>query len=138
VLGFLKKEAEYRDIHVGLHADEDLPEILSDRGQLQQVFLNIINNAFAAVDDGGCINVELQQVDSNHVSVMIADNGKGISPQNMKRIFEPFFSTKTEQGGTGLGLSITYGLVEKLGGTIHVQSELGKGTTFTITLPIKR
>jgi signal transduction histidine kinase len=138
VLGFLKKEAEYRDIHIGLHAEEDLPEIQSDRGQLQQVFLNIINNAFAAVDDGGCINIELGRVDENRVAVMIADNGKGISPQNMKRIFEPFFSTKTKQGGTGLGLSITYGLVEKLGGTIHVQSELGKGTTFTIELPIKR
>jgi signal transduction histidine kinase len=138
VFGFLKKEAEYRDIHIGLHADEDLPEIQSDRGQLQQVFLNIVNNAFAAVDDGGWINIELQKIDTNRVAVMIADNGKGISRENIKRIFDPFFSTKTSQGGTGLGLSITYGLVEKLGGSIHVESELGKGTTFTIELPIKR
>jgi signal transduction histidine kinase len=138
VLGFLKKEAEYRDIHIGLHADEDLPEIQSDRGQLQQVFLNIVNNAFAAVDYGGWINIELQKIDTNRVAVMIADNGKGISRENIKRIFDPFFSTKTSQGGTGLGLSITYGLVEKLGGSIHVESELGKGTTFTIELPIKR
>ncbi|WP_462324965.1 sensor histidine kinase [Desulfoplanes sp.] len=138
VLEFLKKEAEYRDIHIGLHAGDHLPEIQSDRGQLQQVFLNIVNNAFAAVDDGGWINVELQKIGTNRVAVMIADNGKGISRENIKRIFDPFFSTKTKQGGTGLGLSITYGLVEKLGGRIHVESELGKGTTFTIELPIKR
>ncbi|PIE68624.1 MAG: two-component sensor histidine kinase [Deltaproteobacteria bacterium] len=138
VLGFLKKEAEYRDIHIGLHADEDLPEIQSDRGQLQQVFLNIVNNAFAAVDNGGEINIGLHKIGTNRVAVMIADNGKGISPENLKRIFDPFFSTKTKQGGTGLGLSITYGLVEKLGGSIRVQSQLGEGTTFTIELPVKR
>ena len=138
VLGFLKKEAEYRNVHIGLHADENLPEIQSDRGQLQQIFLNIINNAFAAVDDGGLINIELQKSGENDVAVIICDNGKGIRPKNIKRIFDPFFSTKTQQGGTGLGLSITYGLVQKLGGTIQVESELGKGTTFVITLPVKR
>ncbi len=138
VLGFLKKEAEYRDIHIDLHPEDDLPEIQSDRGQLQQVFLNIVNNAFAAVNDGGKINIRLHKVNANRVAVTIEDNGKGISQENIKRIFEPFFSTKTRQGGTGLGLSITYGLVEKLGGTIHVESEVGQGTIFTIELPIKR
>ncbi len=138
VLGFLNKEAAYRDIHIDLHAEEDLPEIQSDRGQLQQVFLNIINNAFAAVDDGGWITIDLRTSRENTVTVRIADNGKGISQKNIKKIFEPFFSTKTDTGGTGLGLSITYGLVQKLGGTIQVESELGTGTTFTIDLPVQR
>ncbi|MFA6811090.1 MAG: ATP-binding protein [Desulfoplanes sp.] len=138
VLSFLNKEAEYRGIHIDLHADDDLPEIQSDRGQLQQVFLNIINNAFAAVDDGGLITIDLHKSAADQVSVAIRDNGKGISPKNMKRIFDPFFSTKIGKGGTGLGLSITYGLVQKLGGTINVESELDKGTLFVVTLPLKR
>ena len=138
VLGFLNKEAEYRDIHIDLQADENLPEIQSDRGQLQQVFLNIINNAFAAVDAGGQIRITLRTSGAKSVNVTIRDNGKGISQKNIKRIFDPFFSTKTREGGTGLGLSITYGLVQKLGGTIQVESEVGKGTTFAIALPLKR
>lgn len=135
VLGFLDKEAQYRDIQVSLDIGPDIPEIVTDRGQLQQVLLNIINNAFAAVRNGGRIDIGLRASRSGFVIIEIADNGCGISPENMKRIFEPFFSTKSKQG-TGLGLSITYGLVKKLGGDIHVASEVGKGTTFTVTLPM--
>lgn len=135
VLGFLDKEAQYRDMEVSLDVPDNVPEIVTDKGQLQQVLLNIVNNAFAAVRDGGRIAIVLSVPDPSEVRIAITDNGCGISPENMKRIFEPFFSTKPKQG-TGLGLSITYGLVKKLGGMIEVQSQVGQGTTFTITLPV--
>ncbi len=134
VLGFLDKEAEYRDIQVSLDVQDPIPEIISDKGQLQQIFLNIVNNAFAAVQDGGSIKITVWQAD-DLLKVSFEDNGCGISQENLKRIFEPFFSTK-HQNGTGLGLSITYGLVKKLRGKLEVQSELHKGSTFTLSFPL--
>ncbi|MFW6357311.1 MAG: sensor histidine kinase [bacterium] len=134
VLGFLDKEAEYRDIQVSLDVQDPIPEIVSDKGQLQQIFLNIVNNAFAAVQDGGSIKITVWQAD-DLLKVSFEDNGCGISQENLKRIFEPFFSTK-HQNGTGLGLSITYGLVKKLRGKLEVQSELHKGSTFTLSFPL--
>lgn len=133
VLEFLNKEALYRSISINLEVKGASPELISDQGQLEQVFLNIINNAFAAIDDNGNIRV-LVSSDEDYVSVQVKDNGCGISEENLKRIFEPFFTTKHDQG-TGLGLSITYGLVKKLGGELHVESELGKGSTFAVILP---
>ncbi|MFH2010677.1 MAG: ATP-binding protein [bacterium] len=135
VLGFLDKEAAYRDINVAFDLREDLPNIKSDRGQLQQVFLNIINNAFAAVSDSGQIEITLLRVGADTVAVRIKDDGVGIPKENLERIFEPFFTTKPGVG-TGLGLSVTYGIIQKLGGTLRVQSEHGKGTLFTVELPI--
>jgi signal transduction histidine kinase len=137
VLGFLEKEAHYRKIQVNLDMPEDLPTIESDRGQLQQVFLNIVNNAFAAMGDGGKLDISAREVGDDQIAVRIVDNGSGIPEENLKHIFEPFFTTKKGQG-TGLGLSITYGIVEKLGGKLEVESTLGEGTCFTVTLPIQR
>lgn len=137
VFGFLEKEALHRNLNVAFHIDDRLPMIESDRGQLQQVFLNILNNAFAAVEDGGSIEISIMQVDDQYESVAISDNGSGILEADLKHIFEPFFTTK-KAGGTGLGLSITYGIVEKLKGKISVESEIGKGTKFTVILPIKQ
>ena len=134
VLGFHGKEADYRRIAVSLTAPEDLPELDSDRGLLQQVFLNILSNAFAAVGDGGRIDISLRQ-EGKMVTVAISDNGPGIPEEHIDRIFDPFFSTKAEYG-TGLGLSITFGIVQKLGGRIDVQSEVGSGATFTVRLPL--
>ena len=134
VLGFLEKEAEYRDINVTFNLPEEVPTIQSDRGQLQQIFLNIINNAFAAVEDGGNIQLGVTEADSEHVSVWVQDDGVGIPEENLRSIFEPFFSTK-KGAGTGLGLSITYGIAQKLGGEISVQSRVGAGTRFVVTLP---
>ncbi len=136
VLSFLGKEAAYRNIQIVFHVDEEIPQIESDRGQLQQVFLNIINNAVAAVGKDGHIDIWIEKTRDDRIRVRIRDDGHGISKENLKKIFEPFFTTKKEYG-TGLGLSITYGIVQKLGGTIDVESELGKGTTFTIALPVK-
>ncbi|MFP4083465.1 MAG: sensor histidine kinase [Desulfonatronovibrio sp.] len=135
VLEFLDKEAQYREIEVNLEIQGGTPELVSDQGQLEQVFLNIINNAFAAVEERGRIDVLITS-DEDHVRVRVTDNGCGISHENLKRIFEPFFTTK-EKHGTGLGLSITYGLVKKLGGELSVESEPGQGSTFTVSLPKK-
>jgi two-component system NtrC family sensor kinase len=138
VLGFLEKEASYRSISVHFHIPEGFPPIQSDRGQLQQVFLNIINNAFAAMKEGGRIDISMREErDEDAVAVIIKDNGHGISKEDLPRIFEPFFTTKKE-GGVGLGLSITYGIVEKLGGRISVESAVGRGTEFTVVLPAKK
>jgi two-component system NtrC family sensor kinase len=142
VLGFLDKEALYRDVHISLDLTEDLPTIESDRGQLQQVFLNFINNAMDATtnDEDESYQAEIiictWQKDEETVAVKICDNGCGIPPDKLKRIFEPFFTTKARGKGTGLGLSITYGIIDKLGGKISVESEVNQGTAFTIELPL--
>jgi len=135
-LKFLERELMYRNIEFELNLAEDLLPIASDRGQLQQVFLNLLNNALAAVDDGGRIIITSWEKDADTEAVSIKDNGCGMSEETLKNIFEPFFTTKKGKG-TGLGLPITYGIVKKLGGNIEVQSQEGKGTTFTIFLPKK-
>jgi two-component system, NtrC family, sensor kinase len=136
VLGFLSKEAEYRSLHMSVQVDDDVPQITSDRGRLQEILLNVINNSFAAMQDGGHLEVAVKRVKEDSVAVTITDDGCGIPRADMERVFEPFFSTRTGKGGTGLGLSITSGLVQELGGDIRVDSEVGKGTSFTVLLPI--
>jgi two-component system NtrC family sensor kinase len=137
VLEFLEKEASYREITVKFNYVGEPPPIVSDRGQLQQVFLNIINNAFAAVEDGGRIEIGVDRVGRDAVAVTIADDGIGIPEDQLDHIFDPFFTTK-KGAGTGLGLSITYGIVQKLGGQISVKSKVGEGTSFTVTLPLSQ
>jgi two-component system NtrC family sensor kinase len=136
VLGFLGKEAEYRSIKVTLDVAENLPRIESDTGRLQEIFLNIINNAFAAVEDGGHLEISVRE-EGEFVRATFTDDGCGIPEEDLDRVFEPFFSTKANRGGTGLGLSITSGLVEELGGRISVRSKVGEGTSFIILLPFK-
>jgi signal transduction histidine kinase len=136
VISFLEKEAETRNVTIVKVFPDDFPTIRSDRGQLQQVFLNILNNAFQAVEDAGRIRIELARREPDRVSVTIEDDGCGITKEDRRHIFEPFFTTKKAYG-TGLGLSITWGIVSKLGGTIEVESEAGIGTSFTVTLPIE-
>jgi two-component system NtrC family sensor kinase len=136
VLNFLEKEAMYSRIRMELHFQEDLPEIYCDRGQLQQIFLNIINNAIDAIGRDGLISITTR-IQEKDVIVQIKDSGPGIPQNILQHIFDPFFTTKAPGKGTGLGLSITYGLVKKLGGEITVSSEVGKGATFEIRLPVK-
>jgi len=139
VIGFLEHEARYKNVHIGIQAPEDADlTIKSDRGQLEQVFLNLLNNAMNALseqDADGKIKITLSRDNSKGVSVTVADNGPGIRRENLRHIFEPFYTTRKE--GTGLGLSITYGIVDKLGGQIEVESEVGKGTSFTVTMPVQ-
>jgi two-component system, NtrC family, sensor kinase len=133
-LSFLEKESLYRDIKIELQLAEDLPRIASDRGQLQQVFLNLLTNSLAAVGDGGRIALKTWEKDPDTEAVAIEDNGCGMSQETLSHVFEPFFTTKKGKG-TGLGLPITYGIVKKLGGAIEVRSREGEGTTFTVSLP---
>jgi len=121
----------------------DLPEIQADALQLQQVFYNLVRNAVQAMEQGGVLTVSSsierdtnnEIRDTKYVAVSIKDTGEGISPENLKKIFEPLFSTKTK--GTGLGLSVVASLVEGHGGKIGVESEVGKGSIFTVKLPVK-
>lgn len=135
---FLENEAHYRDITIQTQYAEDLPEITTDSNQLQQVFLNIIDNAIDAVGQSGKILVKTALVSnsSKQIEVTIVDNGPGIPKEVLARIFDPFFTTKRPDEGTGLGLSISYSIIEKLRGKISVKSEEGSGTTFTIKLPV--
>jgi signal transduction histidine kinase len=136
VIGLLGKEAEYRSITVDVQVHKDVPAIYSDRGKLEQIFLNLVNNAFSAMSDGGTLVIGVMPGSLETVTIGVSDDGCGIPEGDLHRIFEPFFSTKKRTGGTGLGLSITYGLVQEIGGKLQVTSEVGEGTQFTITLPL--
>ena len=138
VLEFQTKEAGYRSITVNIDIPAEIPEFFSDRGKLQQVFINLVNNAFAAMKDGGRLDIISRLTgDGKEIVTRVSDTGCGIPVENIKKIFEPFFTTKSGSGGTGLGLSITYGLVKEIGGSIDIESIVGKGTTFIITLPLE-
>jgi PAS domain S-box-containing protein len=113
-----------------------VPPVQAFPAQMNQVFLNLITNAVHAVDERtGRITIKTMH-QGNSVVIKVIDNGKGIPPENLKKIFDPFFTTKPVGQGTGLGLSIAYKIIEKHGGKIEVQSQVGRGTEFTITLPV--
>lgn len=134
VLSFLENSIMHSKIHMELQLAEQLPFIHGDRMHLQQVFLNILNNAIDAIKKNGNISMRSSLV-AGDVEIVIQDNGSGIEEEHLAHIFEPFFTTKETGKGTGLGLSITYGLIKEMGGEITVRSHIGKGTAFTITLP---
>lgn len=136
-LGFLEREALHRGVSIALQIADNMPPMLSDRGQLQQIFLNILGNALAAVDKGGSVNVKCDACSWQQrpaACITVRDNGKGMPADVLDHIFEPFYSTKKEQG-TGLGMFITYGIVKRLGGDISVESAVDKGSCVSITLP---
>lgn len=114
----------------------DVPNIHCYPSQLNQVFMNILSNAGQAIEGEGEIHIETGVVDKERVFVIIRDSGKGMAQSTIEQIFDPFFTTKSLGKGTGLGLSISYGIIEKHGGEIQVESELGKGTQFRIVLPV--
>ncbi len=135
VVQFLENSMMHNRIRLEFQLQPDLPLIYSDHLQLQQVFLNITNNAIDAIGKDGQVTITTHVV-AGEVRVVIQDDGHGIDSDILPHIFEPFFTTKETGKGTGLGLSITYGLIKKLGGDITVRSHVGQGTAFTITLPI--
>jgi two-component system, NtrC family, sensor kinase len=136
VVEFMEKDILYRKLDIRMALHESLRSIRSDHGQVQQILLNLMSNAFAAVNEYGIIEIETGNLEERGVRVQIKDNGCGISRDIIKNIFDPFFTTKQENG-TGLGLSITYGIIKKLGGQITVDSTQGKGSVFTVELPDK-
>lgn len=137
-LSFLEVETKFKG--VSLHRDyaQDLPIIRSDSSQLQQVFLNILENAVDAIPEGGNIWVRVVPDKNGHVVVEVADDGPGIPDAHKKKIFDPFFTTKPVGNGTGLGLSISYNIVKRFGGEILVSDNTPKGTVFKVLLPINR
>jgi two-component system NtrC family sensor kinase len=131
---FLENETRHRNIALKTDLDPELPLITTDANQLQQVILNLLENAIDAIDRDGEISV-VTRTDRDGVVLNIADSGEGIAKENLAKVFDPFFTTKPTGEGTGLGLSIVYSALSKLGGTIKVNSDPGQGTTFTIRLP---
>jgi PAS domain S-box-containing protein len=110
---------------------------LGNSGKLQQVFLNLFLNARDAMAEGGVLGVRTASVDSK-IEIVVTDTGSGISNENIKKIYDPFFTTKTAGKGTGLGLSVSYGIVQEHGGNISVESDLGHGTSFKLEFPVVR
>ncbi len=133
-IALLENYARIDNIEIKTILEPDIPVIASDQSELQQVFLNIISNAIDAAGKDGLVKIESNMTDSI-IRVLVTDNGPGIPEDQQKKVFDPFFTTKQSGKGTGLGLWITYNLVEKLGGSISFQSEVGKGTTFSVQLP---
>jgi signal transduction histidine kinase len=135
VVGMVRRQGALNAVTVTEAHAEDLPMVEMDVPRIKQVFLNIINNAVYAMKGGGSLAIRTS-LDGGKLRVAFEDTGPGIPAEILGRIFDPFFTTKPEVSGTGLGLSVSLGIVQSHGGTIDVQSELGKGTTFTVTLPI--
>jgi signal transduction histidine kinase len=134
LLALLSGQLFRRKIEVDVDLHENLPEVSISTDQMRQVFLNLIKNAEDAMAEGGKLSVRTRYR-KGQVEVEIADTGCGIPPEDVKNIFEPFFTTKGVKG-TGLGLSVSYGIVKNYSGEINVESEPGRGTTFTIQLPV--
>ena len=140
-LSLLEHQFKTAQISVDLNLVEELPAINGNSGKLQQVFLNLLLNAKEAMPGGGVLRVATQV--NGHVEAMVTDSGSGIAPEHLKRIYDPFFTTKTtpkpgDRRGTGLGLSISYGIIQEHAGKIHVESAIGSGTTFHLEFPLLR
>ncbi|MBW1702413.1 MAG: sensor histidine kinase [Deltaproteobacteria bacterium] len=134
-IDMLENYARTNNIDIQTDLDKDIPIIASDEAQLQQVFMNLISNSIDAIGKDGLIKVESRRIDEN-INIAIKDDGPGIPHDQLKKVFDPFFTTKHTGKGTGLGLWICYSIIEKLGGNISLDSKVGKGTGFTISIPI--
>jgi two-component system NtrC family sensor kinase len=135
-ISFLESEANSNNISISLHFDEAVPTIRTDGAQVQQALLNLIENSLDAVGFGGQIDITTSR-SATEVCVQIADNGPGIKPEVMGKIWEPFYTTKEVGKGTGLGLSICNDIAHKLGGAITVENRPQGGALFTLKLPIR-
>lgn len=138
VAAMVSRKAAVAGIALTIDVANEVPAVIADPAQLQQVLLNLLNNAFDAVEarhgvEGGKVAIEVAPRDGR-VEVAVRDNGTGISAADLDKIFAPFFTTKPVGKGTGLGLSVCFGIVESMGGTISVESREGSGTTFTVSL----
>ena len=136
-LSLIGNQSFFHDIEIQKHYDPDVPSVLVDPNQIEQVFINMLLNASQAMNGSGTLTIRTDAPsDSPWVCIEIADTGCGIPEESLSKVFDPFFSTK-ESKGTGLGLSVSYGIIENHGGQIEVRSEVGVGTTFTIRLPVE-
>jgi two-component system NtrC family sensor kinase len=140
IMSMVENKASVEGITITQEISEDIPPVQGDPGQLQQVLINLFNNAIDAIveihgSEGGKLNIGAGLKGDGKVQISVKDNGAGISPENLKKIFSPFFTTKPVGKGTGLGLSVCYGIIDNMGGVMEVSSQKGAGTTFTIDLP---
>jgi two-component system NtrC family sensor kinase len=136
-LSLVSKQAQFLNVNVITNYDPQLPPVMADRSELEQVMMNILINAAQAMQERGTITITTRHnAPGNSVEVLIADTGCGVPAEQIDQIFDPFFTTKKSGQGTGLGLSIAYGIITSHRGTISVESEVGKGSTFTIRLPV--
>ena len=136
-LALVKNQPLFHNIDIDSRVDPSLPRVNVDASQIQQVFINVLLNAAEAMNGKGKLTIRAgQDEDKRSVLVSFTDTGQGIAADDMAKIFDPFFTTKETGHGTGLGLSISYGIIRKHHGHIDVSSELGKGATFTIKLPV--
>ena len=133
--GVKQKQFSVANIELKMELEPDLPRTLVDPDQIRQVFLNLVNNAGDAISGPGTITVSTRS-DDRYVTVTIADTGEGMSSEQLEKIFDPFYTTKEVGKGTGLGLSISLGIIESVDGRIGVESQKGRGTTFTVTFPV--
>jgi two-component system NtrC family sensor kinase len=138
-LSLVQHKMKLSNISVDTRLAENLPPVPCDQSQIQQVVLNLLLNAAEAAQPkgGGRVTVVSEPGDSV-VVLCISDNGEGIPPENLARIFDPFFTTKPEGKGVGLGLAVSFGIIQAHGGDIEVQSKVGEGTTFSISLPLQQ
>ncbi len=136
-LSIMERQALFQNIKIKKSYVSNLPKIVADSAQLQQVFMNVIINAAEAMEGNGILALSTSlSRDGTCIEVKFSDTGHGIMEEDKKRLFEPFFTTKEVGKGTGLGLAISYSIIQKHHGTIEVKSELGKGSTFTVKLPL--
>ncbi len=136
-VSLVENQVLFHNILVTKNLRADLPLVVIDRSQIQQVFMNLLINAAEAMDGNGQLRLATRfDPASEFVEVEFTDTGHGISEMNMERIFDPFFTTKDVGHGTGLGLAISYGIIKEHKGTISVESEAGKGATFVVCLPL--
>lgn len=138
IVAISAQRAKFSNVTVYTNLQKGLPSMQASLTELQQVFLNLINNSLDAMDNrGGTINIT-SQLEGDDVVIEVADNGPGIPAANLSRVFDPFFTTKPAGKGTGLGLSICYGIIRKLGGKIVVKSMIDEGATFRVNIPLPR
>ena len=129
-------QPQFEKVEIVRQFDPNLPQIQADAAQLQQVFVNLFSNSMDAMGNEGTITISTHSVDTQNVEIRFTDTGYGIPPENISKLFTPFFTTKPAGKGTGLGLSIIYGIIKLHRGQIMVQSQVGHGTTIIITLPV--
>jgi two-component system NtrC family sensor kinase len=136
-ISLMENQAQFHNITIAQNFDETLPMIVVDPSQIERVFLNLIINAAEAMNGSGTLTLSTGfGINAKHIEIEVKDTGHGISMENMEKIFNPFFTTKEIGHGVGLGLAISYGIVKEHNGEITVESEYGKGATFTVSLPI--
>jgi signal transduction histidine kinase len=135
VLELVRYKSHYDKIEIQTNLQSDLPDVLGDSTGLRQVCMNLLINAHQAISGSGIVEITTKMTKQSMVMIQIRDSGCGISRAAIEQIWDPFFTTKNVGQGTGLGLAVTYNIIKRLGGEISVESQVGKGSKFTVRIP---